>query len=172
MGDQNSKEKIFQIHRLGFFARVLDILMVPLMYVVSGTFLEKPQQTHRWNVQNINNEEIKHLQADGMIRCAGVDAILRRHWWDLRFHIPIFGGWRNYVVLYPKEYWGSWHVGWLLRPRHGVSQVSVVGPVRMLLGSEEISFFGITDDGFQIPLELIGKGKIAGGGPYTNIPLL
>ncbi|KKQ46125.1 MAG: hypothetical protein US63_C0006G0002 [Candidatus Moranbacteria bacterium GW2011_GWC2_37_8] len=34
---------------LGWLAKLADILMVPLMYLISGTLKEVPQRGHRWN---------------------------------------------------------------------------------------------------------------------------
>ncbi|MDD5145605.1 MAG: hypothetical protein PHF44_02085 [Candidatus Pacebacteria bacterium] len=165
-------EKILSVRRIGLVARIADMLMVPIMYISSGTFREKPQHTHAWNVQNLPADGDKRLVNQAMAHCKGIaEQIARRHWLDFQFHILIIGGWRNYVVLQP-EYEEVWHVGW--RASDAGAQISIlplVGPVRMLIGSEDVSFFGVTDDGVQIPIREIGKGRIGDCGEFSKIQL-
>lgn len=87
------------------------------------------------------------------------------------FHCPICGGWRHYVVLQPIDYTPEWYVGWLSEDANGVSLLPNKGPVRVVEGAKPASWFGITKNGRQIPLRLLGKGRIGDGGPFANIPL-
>lgn len=165
-------EKILNVRRIGPIAHIADVLMVPIMYLVSGTFREKPQQTHAWNVQNLPADGVKRLVSQAMAHCKGIaKQIVRHHWLDFLFHIPIIGGWRNYVVLQP-EYERMWHVGW--KTSNAGAQISIlplVGPVRMLIGSGDVSFFGVTDNGVQILISEIGKGRIGDRGEFSKIQL-
>lgn len=154
------------------FARISNVLAVPVMYLVSGTFREKPQKTHPWNRVILSPDEASRLDGEIMVHCEGVKAIPRHHWWSLMFHMPILGGWCNYVVLRPRDYEDKWHIGWSLPSETAVSQFLLTGPVRMLLGSEDVSFFGLAPEGVQVSLDKIGDGVIGAGGPYKKIPLL
>ena len=159
-------EKILSVRQVGLIARIADTLMVPIMYLISGTLLEKPQQTHAWNVQNVPVSGTEHLMGHMMVHRNGVKAIGR---WGFLFHIPLLGGWKKYVVLDP-DHEGAWHVGW----KTNVVQISVlplVGPVRMLLGSGDVLFFGVNDDGVQIPIVEIGEGCIGDHGRFSKIQL-
>src|SRR3989344_2294378 len=132
----------FEVPSLGWPARLADKLMIPVMYLVSGTLNEKPQKTHRWNNKKLTKAEVGSLNQEEMAHCRGVSYANKRHL--LRFHIPIFGGWQSYVVLEPEHPQG-WHVGWIPQDTAaGVSRIQLSGPVRLLLGPDEVSFFGIS----------------------------
>lgn len=156
---------------LGLVARILDVLMVPIMYLVSGTIREEPQRTHKWNNKKLTLNEGNHLGSEGMVHCIGLRNI---RVWKVFFHIPILGGWRNYVVLEPQDDGQRWHVGWVLPNRAGgISRISLRGSVRMLLGPGDVSFFGVSEDtNTQIRIRKIGNGKIGDGSVYARIPLL
>jgi hypothetical protein len=105
-----------------------------------------------------------------MIRREGVKAIQRL---GILFHLPIFGGWRQYIVL-AAEHHGKWHIGWSTPDQTAVSRLALNAdePVRMLLGPGSVSFFAITAEGFQIPLAMIGQGRIGDNGPHSKVTLL
>lgn len=165
-------EKILDVRCIGLIARIADTLMVPIMYIVSGTFRESPQKTHAWNVQNLTWSEVKRLNMDSMVRCPRIEgAVAKPRRWSFLFHIPIFGGWRQYVVL-DSQCAGVWHVGWLVVDRGAqISKVPLVGPVRMLIGAEEASFFAIDDSGIQVSISKIGEGRIGDRGPFSKVQL-
>jgi len=160
---------------LGRVARTADALMVPVMYLVSGTLSEKPQRTHRWNYRKIPIEKTFALDRAQMISHPGIPSEGAR--WGIRFHIPILNGWKKYVVLQPVEPGKPWHVGWSTTNKHGfncgVSRIPVFGAVRMLIGPEKVWFFGVATDRFtQIALEEVGQDSIGSSGPYAAMPLL
>lgn len=159
--------QVMKVEKIGFLARVADILMVPIMYLLSGTLRESPQKTHAWNVQSLTKKQAESLDTKKMAHCKGVRAIKR--WWFL-FHIPFLGGWKNYVVLHPS-YYETWYVGWKVSGVIQVSKVPLEGPVRMLIGSEDVSFFGISEDGEQNPIIIIGEGRIGDRGPHSKVQL-
>jgi len=158
---------------LGLLARVADILMVPIMHIVSLS-IEKPQRTHRWNNAKLTSADVEFLAEAGMVQCDGVPEEGPRFRLGIpAFHVPIFGGWRNYVVLEPPNDHTQWHVGWVADDVIGVLQVKVRGPVRVLLGPGETSFFGVTSYvGMQMRLREIGRGRIGDRGPHRRVPLL
>jgi hypothetical protein len=168
--------KRLKVHPLNWAARWADTLMIPAMYLVAGTLKESPQQTHFWNNAKLQPQEVAHLQRDRMTHCKGIpDASPPRVAWIPLLHLPIFGGWRNYAVLEPVEYNGQWHVGWQAGGAAGVSRIPVRGPVRMLVGPGDVSFFGVTAGqagGDQVRIRQIGSGRIGKGGPYAKVPLL
>lgn len=163
-------KKTLYVRPLGLIARCADFLMTPIMYLFSGT-VEAPQKTHRWNNVHLKRGDIKHLDSNEMVRCKGKNKALCRI--NPIFHLPILGGWRDYVVLEPVESIENWHVGWVAGETIGVSRIRLSGPVRLLLGSEDVTFFGVdAKDNFQIPIKKIGCGRIGHGGQYAKVPLL
>ena len=88
------------------------------------------------------------------------------------FHIPLFGGWRDYVVVEPISLQGEeWYVGWVTGEVNGVSRIPLKGAARLLRGRDDASFFGVNREGGQIPLQQCGHGRIGVRGPYARIPL-
>jgi|SRR6185369_2206664 len=160
----------FDIPPLGWRARTADFLMTPIMYLAAGTFRESPQRTHRWNNKKLTRDEAKQLDPLQMAFCLGVSGAIPKN--GLRFHIPILGGSRDYVVLNPKTS-EEWYVGWKSDHSNGISRIRLRGPVRMLLGMGCVSFFAVSAEfPFQVPLEKMGQGRIGENGQYSHIPLL
>lgn len=160
---------------LRWYERVADVAMLPIMYLLSGTWRESPQQTHFWNNVKIKCGEAARLDTNVMVVCAGVAASPPRRWRILpMLHMPIFGGWRDYVVLEPDmEFPPLWHIGWVAEHAIGVSRITMsTSKVRVLLGPEKVWFFCLSASGEQLPLRKIGEGRIGSGGPYVHIPLL
>lgn len=160
------------VQPLGWLACTLDVLMVPIMCIISGTFREVPQQTHAWNNTKLKPEQVQHLKIEMKVYCGGIKSVKERWWSKLPlFHIPIFGGWKDYVVLRPTDD-QVWHIGWVAHDVIGVSRIAVKGPVRVLLGPEATSYFGLDAKGKQIKLSELSRGQIGDGGTFKNTPLL
>lgn len=160
------------VQPLGWLAKFADILMVPFMYVISGTLKETPQRGHRWNNKRLSQSDVKNLDISIMVHCKGMDRAMRSRWLFL-FHIPILGGWRNYVVLETKNDMIDWHVGYIADDMVGVSRIRLSGRVRMLIGSGDVSFFGIDANSFeQLSIREIGRGRIGEGGSFAREILL
>ena len=151
-----------------FPGQVADALMVPAMYLVSGT-LEEPNRTHFWNNRQLNTRESGLLKLGHMVHCQGI--LGETTVWPL-FHMPIFGGWRNYVVIEPEDYPGKWYIVWKLFDGAGISILPVTGKIRVLIGPGDVLFASFARDGHQILLREIGRGRVGDGGPWRNIPLL
>ncbi len=161
------------VQPLGWLGRIADVLMRPVMYMISGTFSEVPQRTHYWNNTKLKSDQVAHLRDEMKVFCRGIKSAGVRFWFKIPFfHIPIAGGWKNYVVLQPVDLSKVWHVGWIAHDVTGISRIKVTGPVRVLLGSKDVSFFGISSEGDQLQLEEISRGKIGDGGKYAKSPLL
>ena len=168
--------KKFQVRPLGKLAAIADVLMTPIMYIVAGTFSESPQRTHFWNNTKLGLRQVEHLKNEMMVACKGAGTTGVRFWLGIPlFHLPIFGGWKNYVVLQSCDMVGrKWHVGWIAGDVAGVSRIELRGPgglVRMLIGPGDVSFFGV-NEGEQIPIRLVARGRLGDGGRYRRVPLL
>lgn len=156
---------------LGLVARTADCAMSPIMRLVSGAPTEAPQRTHLWNYVRLNEGELKYLDETKMVSCQGIT--VRIQLWRRLHHLTIFGGWKPYVVIRPRNTEEKWHIGWRAGNVHGVSRIVLRGPVRMLIGPGDVWFFGVrelTDE--QIQIMKIGFGEIGDGGPHSQTPLL
>lgn len=163
---------MFCIKPQGTVGWLADKLMVPIMYIMQGTFLESPQRTHRWNNQHLPNHELQTLYSSGMVSHQG-DQSANNMWlgWIPLFHLPLFGGWKKYLVIEPNDTTVEWFPGWRLGSYRGFSRIPLNGPVRLLVGPESVEFFGLTKDGRQIPVTLIGEGVVGQGGEFSQVPL-
>lgn len=158
----------------GFPGLLADMAMVPLMYFLSGTWKEAPQETHFWNCTHLKRVEVNHLDPGKMVYHGGNPSTSRRTHFGIPIaHMPLFGGWRDYIVLEPSEYGRDWHIGWICEDNViGVSRIPLLGAVRMLIGPGGVFFFGVTmEDGTQIPIREAGDGQIGDGGEWANIKL-
>ena len=160
-----------KVQPLGFWAKFANILMIPMMYVVSGNLFESPQRTHMWNNTKLTFSEVYELVDAKKLFFCGVES--SRRWISVLpiFHIPILGGWKTYVVLQPSEN-VEWYVGWISKDVSGVSRIRLRGPVRLLLGPSDVSFFGINAEGRQINILKKGVGTIGEGGVFSRTPFL
>ncbi|MEI6649814.1 MAG: hypothetical protein WCL23_00070 [Candidatus Moraniibacteriota bacterium] len=155
----------------GLLSKLADLLMVPLMYLVSGTIRESPQWTHRWNNVHFAPAAFPKLNDAMTVTTDPMPEALPGRTL-VRFHIPILGGWKDYVVLVPERE-SRWHIGWNNHLGGGVSRIVLSGPVRMLRGPGSATFFGIdADTGEQIPIRLIGTGRIGDLGGFAKVKLL
>ena len=167
---------------LGCIRRLADKAMVPVMRIVSGTFVDCPQQTHFWNNTKLQIGNITcpeglidgyHLKHDFMVFEPSVTACRP---WIARFvplfHIPIFGGWKEYVVIAPVNEVDEWYVGWVTLDLIGISRIKLGGPVVLLRGPAPVYFFGINGNGVQIKLWEVGHGVIGKESLFSHLPHL
>ena len=148
--------------------------MVLIMYLAQGTFKETPQRTHFWNNTKFQSGELPLAYVGtGSLHCPGdVDANPPFWFFIPRFHIPILGGWRTFVVLDVLDS-GPWHIGWVAKHGFvGVSRIPLHSPVRMTIGPGDTTFFAIKSDGSICNLRHIGKGRIGKAGKWRHVPLL
>lgn len=163
-----------KIKPLQWYEKGMDLILLPIMYLIawiSGGFKESPQWTHRWNNIRITSEDI---QTSLMAFTKGIPGQMKLdHWWKrILFHIPFLGGWRHYVVVTPENPEEGWYAGWHNEFITGASRILCHEPVRLLVGSESIYFMGFDNQGNQIPVKIIDKGKIGVVGPHTSTTLL
>ncbi len=148
--------------------------MRPLMYVLNGSLVDSPQETHKHNNEKHSQEFLEQL-LNGMpvVEEPGFSGASRRWWFGIPvFHMPIVGGWRNYIVLEPISPTTVWYCGWSFKGGGGYSRIPLTGYVRTLIGDGPVKFFGLNQSGEVIPIRKIGAGQIGIRGPYSRVPLL
>ena len=162
------------VHPLGVIGRVADWFMKFIMYTTQGTLWETPQRTHFWNNDKYEREILRLIPKPMDLGFAG-DPDACAPWWlgfIPRFHIPILGGWRKFVVLQAATD-EDWFIGWFHESGMvGISNVPLCGAVRMTIGSKNVRFFALTRSGEQVSLIKIGEGKIGEAGEFRHVPLL
>ncbi len=158
----------------GAFLTLIDRLLSLFMYLAAGTFSEAPQQTHRWNYTKFRPKYVRDRLRESLAICIrGVPTECEPWWYFVpRFHIPILGGWRHYVVLTPRDHSDVWYVGWWTRKGSGISRIPLYGAVRMLRGRKDTYFFAVDKNGNQLPIDSLGTGVIGNAGKWKDIPLL
>jgi hypothetical protein len=162
------------IKKINFVCRFADMMMVPVMYALQGTVKESPQRTHRWNNRKLSPEEVRKIDLNLALCMAGETGAIKR-WLGIVpiFHMPIFGGWKQFVVIEPVDFYGPWHPGWLTTDTQaGVSRLQVAGPVRLTRGPDGARLFGFSATGHQVQLREVGTGIIGNAADFSQIPLL
>ena len=158
----------------GFIGRIADWLLLPVMYLLQGTVWEKPQRTHVWNNTKFKQSALRsQLSDESLLVHPGEPGANAPFWFGIpRFHMPLFGGWRKFIVLETPSL-GAWHVGWVTTHGFvGVSRVPINGPVRVLIGPGESIFFAIKEDGTVYRIRKVGEGLIGEAGEFSHVPLL
>jgi hypothetical protein len=176
---QSSKlktKKIPSIKELPFYYRILDYLLMPAMWVFAK-FKPPLMETHPWHMQNIHYDLIPKSIGKNMV---GNDPSP----YDFNsfglFHIPIFGGWKNYTVFEAKDFDKYWRIGWKIdfydSKKIRVCQVQRLkiydSQVALLTGIDDSKklIFGINDKNEPMELEIVGKG-ILGDGRFPRVRL-
>jgi hypothetical protein len=156
-----------------YLQKIADVLMVPIMYLVQFPCVDRPQRTHFWNNKNYQVTDIAHLDASLFISIAGDSKAVPRWFWLLPlFHIPIFGGWKKFVVLEPKVTQDKWFIGWIPGDVIGVSEIALCSSVKLLRGPQTVFFFGVNEHGAQIELKCIGSGEIGKDKNFSKVQFL
>jgi len=88
------------------------------------------------------------------------------------FHMPIFGGWKTFVVIKPKIPQSTWYVGWVIGDFMGLSKIPLVDQVRLCRGPLPLQFFAVDSVGRQIDIDIVGYGSIGKAGEFAKVPLL
>ncbi len=150
-----------------------DYLMLPIMYFLQLNLFESPQRTHFWNNTKMPIQSVHWLRSDAVVSVEA-DTTAKRRWFGPipLFHMPIFGGWKQYVVIAPQVPQNEWYIGWLAGDVAGVSHITLSGSVRLLLGSGPAQFFGVNEHGEQIMLQEVGRGEVGVRSEHSALPLL
>lgn len=161
--------------------RVFDHLMSPLMRLISLAPFESPQESHAWHAQKLDDANIRSLDEQKCVKVRGDDPSIIKTGEGALFHIPLIGGWKNYIVLQTESGGSAWHVGWIVRDsetheviRAELHKLPLCNPrVRMLIGPPErtTTFFAVNEDGAQLRTEEVGRGKMGDGSVYKHIRL-
>jgi len=171
-----ASKKIPPIEKVPFYFRALDYLLIPLVWIVDE-FKTPLMETHPWHPQNIHCDLISDEIGAKII---GQDP--SRFSFDHLglIHTPLFGGWKNYIVLEAKDFNKFWRVGWEItyfdQKKGRFCQIHKLKiyqtQIKVLSGindSEKIGF-GINDSHKLIPLEIVGEG-ILGDGQFKGLRL-
>ncbi len=164
------------VEEVPFYFRFVDYLMIPIMWALAGFKMESPQESHKWHIQKINNIKITDNKSVAVIG----DDKSRFDNKTLLIHIPVLGGWKNYVVLKAENYKNYWFVGWKVKflneNRQDYCEVQKLRIhsqyIKVLKGisdSQKI-FFGVDSEGKPIKLKNVGEGTL-GDGKYKNVRL-
>ena len=154
----------------------LDRSAEGLMRHLLGVPQEGLQVTHRWNNHHLREKDVSHLYEDWMVSHLGDPSAQKMP--NLPFahalaHSTKYVGWQRYLVLdmaFSAE--EEWYIGWRWKGGQGVSRITLKGPRRVLLGPGPTEWFGIAvSDNSQVPIKIIGEGKIGGGGKYSHLPI-
>lgn len=155
-------------------SKIADVLMIPVMYFLQGNVREIPQRTHLWNYQTLQASETGELNPAYSVTLDKDPSAIRQF---IRlipiFHMPLLGGWKNFVVLQPLDPVHTyWNVGWMLGNLVQASRIPIRDKVRLLTPPSPVQFFAIAEDGTQLPLHIVGQGSIGRAGEFAKIPLL
>ena len=166
----------FNIPETPFIFRLIDILMIPVMYVLGCFKLDSLQETHPWH--SWRNFSENDINKNDSVTITGTDQkTFVKHFLFL-FHAPIFGGWKNYSVYSPENNVRLFHIGWIVYENETLKEVGISklpiknGAIRMLDGPPAyvVTFFAINGEGNQIKIKRIGNGRL-GDNRYRGIRL-
>jgi hypothetical protein len=141
--------------------------------------MDSVQETHHWHCRAV---QARHIDPSLAVEVVGDEPSMvdNRLFPFPLFHAPIFGGWRNYVVLEVLGYGRDWHVGWQhvkwppnARPRCHVQRLVIEQPCIRVLKQPVgfvTRFFGIAREGAQVRIRVAGEGKL-GDERYPGVRL-
>lgn len=151
--------------------RVLDVLMIPIMFILGGFKLDSIQETHPWHMRRrVDLTGVDHTK---VVPYAGKERTYKERYTFL-FHAPIFGGWKEYGVYRPVDHHDIFFIGWSTNDRaNELQQLPLRGAVRTLTGPDGASgfFYAVDRHGHQLKLERIDTGTL-GDNRYPHVRLL
>lgn len=149
--------------------------MTPIMWAFAGFKLEFPQETHRWHMENISCDKVR-IKSEVEVMGNDKSRVGTRAPF---IHMPLLGGWRNYVVLKAEGFSDYWFVGWkkkFLDGRKAVCQIQklrIHSPhIKLLKGIPDSKkyFFGLDKNGNFIEVKKVGEG-VLGDGKFRMVRL-
>jgi hypothetical protein len=173
---------MIKVKELPISASIADHTMWPLMFVLGGWRRDSVHETHCWHNQVIDKSEINSSLSVVVTGDDDRTGVKTNHVLPLPlFHIPILGGWRNYVVLQVQSDARYWHVGWIHRAcTPGSRLLATVQRLRIVDRKVKVltqavgfvtEFFALDPVGGQLPLSVVDNG-ILGDMKYPSIKLL
>lgn len=89
-------------------------------------------------------------------------------------HLTPISGWKDYVVLEASDFKGHWHIGWKIQQggstKCQAQKLRIHSPYIKMLTGRDTFFFGMNEEGEQIPLRVVGRGTI-GDGQFLDVRL-
>lgn len=173
---------MYKVPKYNLVSKLFDALLHPIMWLLGGFTKDSIQRTHFWNIAKFPNE----IEEGIGLQVAGKEkSVIRQNNWGV-FHMPIFGGWKHYIILERAD--GStepWNIGWEYKKRVGskestqrkimreVSVIPLEKQVKVLSGPghKRVTFFGINLEGEQIKLKQVATG-VNGDMKFKNTPFL
>lgn len=158
-----------KIKKVPFYFRILDYIMIPVMWGLCGFYFEKPQETHPWHMRKFPKIEIPKNKK---IEIIGKDKSKHTNKGRLLFHVPLFGGWKDYIILEAKGFDKYWQIGWIIEfydNSEALYQVQALpifeSKIKLLTGINDSkkTFFGLDKKGNFVDLKQIDSGKIGDG---------
>lgn len=170
-----------QVKKVAFYFRILDHLLWPFMWILAKGKVERPQESHRWHFQDIECDILEKIMDPHLIVSIEGDDPSR---FDINslglFHLPLFGGWKNYIILEANNFSRYWHVGWRIYRggtknlvRCQIQKLRISSScIKLLKGvpGKRAEFFGVDDSGKQVSVRVVGEGKL-GDGQFRNVRL-
>jgi hypothetical protein len=173
---------MIKVRELPRSASIADQIMWPLMFVLGGMKRDSIQETHFWHNQPIAKSDIDPLLSVVVVGDDERTRVKTNRVFPLpMFHMPILGGWRNYVVLHVQSDVSYWHIGWIHRASPpGSRLLETVHRLRILdrrvkVLTQSVGFiteyFAIGPQGEQLPLRIVDHG-VLGDMKHPSIRLL
>ncbi len=156
--------------------KIGDLAMRPIMAVLGGFQPDSMQETHAWHPYIVDPSL---LDMSLTAEVSPEDTAAPRK--GFFFHVPAVSGmgWRRYSVVHAATH--PFHIGWTTSNRETGEHISTAvhrltiedERVRMLNGpqNERTRFFAVSEQGFQVPVEISAQG-VLGTGEHTDIRLL
>ncbi len=167
----------FKLPKMNPMLQFADSALTPIMFILGGFKSDSVQQTHAWH--SFRDFDLKDVDLDQAVPHAGTDnRSFKRHFLFL-FHAPIFGGWKNYIVLAPKQPIDTFFIGWIIYDKStnkllekGIHKLPIKNRIRMLSGPPNYKgyFFAVDKNGNQIEIKQAGSG-ILGDHKYPGTRL-
>jgi hypothetical protein len=163
-----------------FAFRLLDLILRPVMFFLGRGKSDSLQETHYWHCQKIDEREVDS-KLSVIVKGDDNSVIATNRLLPFpAFHAPLFGGWRNYVILQVQDEVEYWHVGWVhravpegSRPRSHIQRLPIASrEIKVLKQPKEFltEFFALNSSGEQLPLKVVGEG-ILGDLKYPGVRL-
>ena len=154
-----------RVDPLGWFARLVEFVMILIMKARYGAWREAPPRTRQGNIP-LSRIRLGGFSEGMMVHSEGI-------------HDSVPSNWRHYIVVEPIKSIGSsgtdveWHVGWKTGDACGVSRILLSGPVRVPVCRGNHSFFGVKSrTGDQLFVRRVGAGYIGDDGDFHEVPFV
>lgn len=146
--------------------QILDAVLYPMMWIGANFGQDSIQHTHPWHTRKLTDLEVEYINPELNLYIEGSEQVNTLNKRNPLFHLPLLGGWKNYVVienpLYNEELIIPWHIGWIYNNQAEIHKLPIQSAhIKMLTGpmGHTTTFFAISD-GIQIPIASKDTGKL------------